>query len=397
MSLLSVENARSLTLEGLVPLGHEVVPLSDAHGRVLAVDLKARRNQPPENNSAMDGYAVRHCDITSTPVILDVIGEAPAGHPFAGVINVGQAVRIFTGGVLPQGADTIIIQENTIQTGARVQVMSGTKFGSFVRPRGLDFTIGQTLLKAPLSLRPRDIALAASMNHPEIPVMLKPRIALLSTGDEVVAPGDPHAEEMIVSSNSYGLLALIEKIGGTAINLGIVRDNCDDISHALKCDADIIVTLGGASVGDHDLVREGLKGALSLDFWRVAMRPGKPLMYGQLGNSRFLGLPGNPVSALVCGQIFLKPMIKALLGLGVDEDRPKMVPLAAPLGPNDERQDYLRATFVHEGNELRVKPFERQDSSMLLQLQRSSCFILRPPGMRCSKIGELVPVIELDL
>ena len=303
----------------------------------------------------------------------------------------------FTGGIMPKGADTIVIQENTTSADGWVDVLEPAVAGRYVRPKGLDFSAGETLLRAGLILRPRDIALAAAMNHAEIPVRTRPRVAILATGDEVVPPGDPRAANLIVSSNSYGLMALTEATGATALNLGIVPDDRQIIADALQCEADIIVTLGGASVGEHDLVRDGLEGALELDFWRIAMRPGKPLMHGKLGNARFLGLPGNPVSAMVCGQIFLKPMIRALLGLAPDDGAANEMMLGSPLPANDERQDYLRARIERRDGRPVVVAFDRQDSSMLRRLQEADCFILRPPHAPKADPGEQVPIVPIDL
>ncbi len=399
MSLLSVEQARARAVEGLDRIGTEMVPLARARARVLASDLCARRDQPPQANSAMDGYAVRHTDVASVPTRLKIIGSAPAGHPFEGTVGPGEAVRIFTGGVMPQGADAIVIQEDTTSDGKTVGISEASPEGRYVRPKGLDFSDGDTLLKADLVLRPRDIALAAAMNHGELAVRRRPRVAILSTGDEVVAPGDPRARELIVSSNSYGLMALVEAIGGVATNLGIAPDDAAAIGAALAgaTDADIIVTLGGASVGDHDLVRESLEGALELDFWRIAMRPGKPLMHGRIGTSRFLGLPGNPVSALVCGQLFLKPMVRTLLGLNSDDGLEQTARLGGNLAANDERQDYLRAERRITGDGAVVVAFKRQDSSMLRRLQQADCFIVRPPHAQAATTGEIVPIVPIDL
>jgi molybdopterin molybdotransferase len=399
MSLLRVEEAIARALSGLTPVGIETVALAHARGRVLACDLAARRDQPPQANSAMDGYAVRHEDVAAVPARLRVIGSAPAGHPFAGEVGPGETVRIFTGGVLPRGADTIVIQENTAADGDHVEVREPAAQGRYVRARGLDFHAGDVLLPAGLVLRPRDIALAAAMNHAELPVRRRPRVAILSTGDEVVAPGDPLAGELIVSSNSYGLMALVEAVGGLAANLGIAPDDAGRIGQTIGAcdDSDIIVTLGGASVGEHDLVRAGLEGALELDFWRIAMRPGKPLMHGRIGRARFLGLPGNPVSAMVCGQLFLKPMIRRLLGLAGDDGPLGTEPLGAPLPANDERQDYLRARREIAAGGPVVVAFERQDSSMLRRLQQADCFIVRAPHAPAAKAGDRVPVLPIDL
>lgn len=399
-SLLAVDDAVARATAGLTPLPAEDVPLAQARGRVLARDLEAGRTQPPHAVSAMDGYAVRHQDVSSPPARLEVVGAAPAGHPFSGSVGTGQAVRIFTGGVVPDGADAIVIQENTrTGDGSEVEVLSSVAAGLFVRPKGLDFSRGDRLLRAGMRLGARDIALAAAMNCPVVPVRVRPRVAVLATGDELVPPGHPRADELVVSSNSFGVIAALEAIGAEAVDLGIAPDDRAAIaaSIARAADMDIIVTIGGASVGEHDLVREGLSdGGLSLDFWRIAMRPGKPLMVGSLGRVRFLGLPGNPVSALVCTQVFLKPMVYALLGLDPDRYPMQTARLGADVAENDERQDYLRATLSQDGGILIATPFPKQDSSMLARLQQADCFVVRPPRAAALRVGEQVPILPVD-
>lgn len=349
----------------------------------------------------MDGYAVRAGDVASLPATLAVITEIPAGRPFAGSIGPGEAARIFTGGAIPDGADTIVIQENVeVVAAGKVRVTENSGAGQYVRPRGLDFHEGEALIPAGRCLTPRDIALAAAMNVPELAVTRRPRVAILATGDELVEPGIDPGPGQIVSSNGVGLAAFVETYGGEPINLGIAPDRLEALSEAITGagDAEILVTLGGASVGDHDLVQEALgKAGLDLDFWRIAMRPGKPLMFGQIGALRALGLPGNPVSALVCAQIFLKPMIEQLLGWDTDEPETRIARLGTPLPANDQRQDYLRARLARaEDGATVVTPFDRQDSSMLRTLAHANCLIVRPPHAPAAPAGTSVDVLPLD-
>ena len=401
MSLMPVADALARLLASVEPREVEQVVLAEANGRVLAQDLASTRTQPPFSASAMDGYAVRHADLAGIPARLTVIGEAPAGHGFAGMVKPGEAVRIFTGAPVPRGADTILIQEDTSRDGDIVTALEQPVSGAFVRPAGLDFRSGETLLTAPRTLGYRDVALAAAMNHATLPVRRKPVVAILATGDELVPPGENPGPDQIIASNHAGIAALVEDCGGTALDLGISPDDpvimTQHVHKALQSDADILVTLGGASVGDHDLVQDVL-GAEGMDlaFWRIAMRPGKPLMAGHLGKTKVLGLPGNPVSSLVCGLLFLRPLIATMLGFAESRCDETQAILGADINENDRRQDYVRATLeTGSDGQLVVTPFERQDSSMLGLLARSGALIIRPPHAPALAAGARVPILPL--
>ncbi|MBO6755676.1 MAG: molybdopterin molybdotransferase MoeA [Roseibium sp.] len=401
MSLMPVAEARRLLLEGVARRETELVDLSKANGRVLAEDLASTRTQPPFPASAMDGYAVRHADVAESSKTLSVIGEAPAGHAFGGSVGHGEAVRIFTGAPVPEGADTILIQENARRTGDVIEVLEPPAKAAFVRPAGLDFKSGERLLAAPTVLNFRGLALAAAMNHAQLPVVRRPVVAILATGDELVRPGENPAPDQIIASNHAGVAALVEDCGGVPLDLGISKDDpvelAGHVKTALAAEADILVTLGGASVGDHDLVQDVL-GAEGMDlaFWRIAMRPGKPLMAGHLGRTKVLGLPGNPVSSLVCSLLFLKPLLKTMLGLGETEYEERIAELGADLPENDRRQDYVRALLdTGTDGRLVVTPFEKQDSSMLGLLARSGALIVRPPHAPRAGAGENVPILML--
>jgi len=401
MSLMPVDEALNKLLAGVEPTDCEEVLLAAANGRFLAAPLASTRTQPPFAASAMDGYAIRHGDLETGESSLTVIGEAPAGHGFTGTVGEGQAVRIFTGAPLPEGTDTILIQENAEREGDKIGVLEKPSCGAFVRPAGLDFTKDDVLLEPPLRLSYRHLALAAAMNHALLPVRRRPKVAILATGDELVPPGTEPGPDQIIASNHAGIAALVEDCGGEALDLGISRDDpvelASHVRRALVGQADILVTLGGASVGDHDLVQEVLgREGMDLAFWRIAMRPGKPLMAGRLGRTKVLGLPGNPVSSLVCGLLFLKPLIAAMLGQPRDGTGPSIATLAAPLPQNDRRQDYVRATLSLDvdGRPL-VTPFSRQDSSMLNLLAKSGALIIRPPHAPALDAGAEVPVLVL--
>jgi len=397
MALTSVEDALSRLLHDVPVTASESVPLAGALDRVLAEDLSAERPQPPFPASAMDGYAVRSADAVSGAT-LQVIGESRAGARYDGALSAGQAVRIFTGAPVPDGADGILIQENAVASGTNIQVTTGVDAGRYIRPEGLDFAAGDTLLEAGIVMSARKIALAASMNRPALAVRRRPRVAVLSTGDELVPPGGKPGVDQIISSNGIGVSMLVSACGGEPDDRGIAADRIEAIDARLPApgEADILVLIGGASVGDHDLVQETLvRRGMELDFWRIAMRPGKPLMVGKLDRMHVLGLPGNPVSAMVCGHIFLKPLIHAMLGLPLRDSRVN-ARLAAPMVQNDERQDYVRATLSRAEDGLVVTPFSRQDSSMLATLAHSDALIIRPPHGPALAAGATVPVLLLD-
>ncbi len=395
--MISVAEARRRILSSIGTVGSEQISLSAAAGRTLAADVAARLTQPAHAVSAMDGYAVRAVDVATAPVELRVIGTAPAGKPFAGRVGAGEAVRILTGALLPHGADTIIIQEDTRATGDRVTVTEAAAKGRYVRRAGLDFRAGETLLRAGTVLTPRDIGLAAAMNVPWLPVRRKPRVAVLATGDEIVQPGEPLGDGQIVSSNAWALSAFIAANGGEPINIGIAPDNRATLGQmAVSAQgADLLLTSGGASVGEHDLVQSALGDVgLELDFWRIAMRPGKPLMFGRLRGAPVLGLPGNPVSSLVCSILFVGPILAAFLGRPDPEPATTRARLGVDLGENDRREDYLRAS-LSPGEPLTAVPFATQDSSMLATLAKADCLVIRPPLAPAIKAGSAVEIIAL--
>ena len=398
--LLPVAEAQQRIIDAVSPMPAEQISLTGGLGRVLAQDIAARRDQPPMAVSAMDGYAVRAADVENLPAILNVVGYAPAGSAFDGVVGPGDAVRIFTGAPVPEGADTIVIQENTEQSGETVRVLEGTApVGRFIRPAGLDFATGDILMKRGKVLTARDVGLAAAMNVPWLSVHRKPRISILATGDEIVMPGDPIGRDQIVSSNALSLAAFITALGGAPLDLGIAPDEEDGLK-ALAAGAggsDILVTTGGASVGDHDLVQRVLGDiGLEVDFWRIAMRPGKPLMFGRIGGTYLIGLPGNPVSSLVCAIMFLAPAIRTMLGIADVLPRKLSARLGTDLPENDEREDYLRASLTRDANgELVATPYGKQDSSMFATIARADALVVREPFAKPAKAGEPVEYIPL--
>ncbi|MBI1776329.1 MAG: molybdopterin molybdotransferase MoeA [Proteobacteria bacterium] len=381
--MIPVAEALRRLLDGLEPVGVEEVGVAEALGRVLAEDVRARVTQPPWPVSAMDGYAVRAADVATVPARLKVVGAIPAGASFAGAVGEREAVRIFTGAPLPTGADAIVIQEDTKREGEAVVVGESAPKGRYVRPAGLDFRAGEIGLAAGRVMSARDVGLAAAMNVPWLRVRRRPQVAILATGDEVVRPGDPLGPNQIVSSNGFALAALIAALGAMPISLGIAADTIESLvdraAHAAG--ADLLITTGGASVGDHDLVQQALgQKGLAVDFWKIAMRPGKPLMWGRMGRVPVLGLPGNPVSTLVCSLVFLKPALDRLMGLKETAQPTATARLTRALPANDRRQDYLRSTLAHgDGGALLVTPFEKQDSSMLSLMVRADCLVVRPP------------------
>jgi molybdopterin molybdotransferase len=397
--MIPVEEARARILDALAPVGAETVPLAEAWGRVLGAPLAARLTQPPADVSAMDGYALRAAD-GAAGARLRVIGSAPAGHPFAGSLGPGEAVRIFTGALLPDGADAILLQEDAAAEGAAVTVNEAVQPGRWIRRRGLDFAAGDPLLPAGRRLTARDIGLAAAANHPWLSVRRRPRVAILATGDEIVLPGEPLPPGGIVSSNAHALSALVRAAGAEPMVLPIAGDTEHGIAAAAAAarGADLLVTTGGASVGEHDLVQQALgPRGFALDFWKIAMRPGKPLIWGRLGEVPLLGLPGNPVSALVCGVLFLCPAIDRLAGLPAAPARFLPGLLGTALPANDRREDYLRAMVSRDAaGRLVATPAPRQDSSMLRILAGSDALLRRAPLAPAAAAGDSVELLLLQ-
>jgi molybdopterin molybdotransferase len=396
MALMPVDEARARILSNVKPLPPENVPLAQALDRVLAKPLSAKRDQPPFNSSAMDGYAVRSED---TATELTVIGTSAAGHAFNGKLKSGEAIRIFTGAPVPASADAVVIQENTTANGRVVIILQAAPAGQNIRPLGLDFKKGETLLPAAVRLNARDIGLAAAMNCDILSVRKRPLVAVIATGDELVLPGKKPRADQIVSSNSNALAAMAESFGANVINGGIVRDDLKATERAIlkMARADIIVTTGGASVGDHDFIQQALKNTgVKIDFWKIALRPGKPFMYGRKGRQQVLGLPGNPVSALVCARLFLKPLLDCLQGLPADE-APTMARLGTAMPANDGRQDYVRARLETAPDGSRTAtPYGKQDSSMQRTFREAHCLVIRPPNAPAAEVGDLIPILNLD-
>ncbi len=397
--MISVEEARARIVAKLRPTPVEVVALADAWDRVTAQPVLARLTQPPADVSAMDGYALRASDGT-LGARLCVIGSAPAGHPFAGAVGSGEAVRLYTGSLVPEGADAILLQEDATADGSLITVNEAVLGGRHIRRKGQDFTAGDAVIPQGRRLTARDIGLAAAANHPWLAVHRRPRIAILATGDEIALPGEPIPLGGIVSSNSHALAAFVRAAGGEPMVLPIARDSSEAIAAAADAadGADMLVTTGGASVGDHDLVVDGLKKrGLEVDFWKIAMRPGKPLMHGHLGATPVVGLPGNPVSALVCAVVFLVAAIDRLAGGMGRPAQPVSAVLGGALGANDHRADHLRATLTPstDGRPI-VTAFDRQDSAMLRRLALADAIILRPPHAPALEAGATVEAILLQ-
>ncbi len=404
MALMPVADALAKVLEHAAPLPSEDVALSEAHGRVLAQDLTALRTQPPADVSAMDGYAVRGADVETNGARLKVIGEVAAGHPFDGEVGRGECARIFTGGVLPRGADTVVIQEDVTRTGDHVVLKVAGRAGRHVRRAGIDFTEGAVLLPEGRSLTGRDVTLAAGMNHPRLRVRRRPKVAVFATGDELVRPGQKPGAGQIVYSNGYSVMALARDEGAEIIDLGIVADRLDDIVTSMRkaadLGADVLVTTGGASVGDHDLMQQAFAAqGVALSFWKVAMRPGRPLMHGRAGRMHVLGLPGNPVSAFVCSFLFLVPLLRKLSGRTDLASELESARLGAPLKANDERQDYLRATLgqAPDGGLPIATAFPSQDSSLTAPLAQAQCLIIRAPFAAAAEAGAMCRIVKLPL
>jgi molybdopterin molybdotransferase len=403
VALMPVTEALSAVLAGAEPLPEEMVALDAAHHRVLARDVAALRTQPPQAMSAMDGYAVRSADASAVAARLKVIGEVAAGRPFEKTVGKGEAVRIFTGGVVPEGADAIIIQEDTVVEGGGITITEAAIAGRHMRPAGVDFRKGEILLARGTHLTDRDLSLAAGMNYAELPVRRRPKVAILATGDELVMPGSNPGPGQIVYSNGYALRALARQEGAETIDLGIATDTVEattrGIRRARDSGADILITTGGASVGDHDLVKQSLEAeGVTIAFWRIAMRPGKPMMHGRLGALRVIGLPGNPVSAYVCGFLFLVPLIRALSGRTDIHHAHETALLGRDVAANDMREDYLRTRLeVRKDGELVATPVDHQDSSLLANLAAARALVIRPPFAPAARAGSPCDIFRLPL
>jgi molybdopterin molybdotransferase len=401
VALLSVADALAAVLAQAQPLPSEPVPLAAAAGRVLTADLAALRTQPPADVSAMDGYAVRGADVVA-PAVLKVIGEVAAGRPFDGAVGPGEAARIFTGAVMPAGADTVVIQEVTSRDGDSVAIKRPETTGRNVRRQGADFRQGDVLLQKGRRLSPRDIALAGAMNHAEVPAHRRPRLAVFATGDELVEPGTAPAPGQIVHSNGIAIAALARNEGAEATDFGIVPDRLDAtiaaVRRARTAGVDVLVTSGGASVGDYDFVQQAFAAeGMALSFWKVALRPGRPLMHGKLGDMQVLGLPGNPVSAYVCAVLFLVPLLRHLAGRTDLSLQPEPAVLGCALKANDERADYMRATLECRPDGTKTAtPFRAQDSSLLVPLAHADCLLVREPFAPAAEPGSPCVILNLQ-
>jgi molybdopterin molybdotransferase len=394
MTLLPVDAALKRLLALARPItDSETLPLDACAGRVLAGDLAARLTQPPFDASAMDGYAIRSADAHAS-ARLKLIGESAAGHAFSGTLGPGQTVRIFTGAPVPEGADAVLLQEDAIRhEDGSVSMTFLPSRGRHIRPKGQDFLEGEHVLRAGAVLTPARLMLAAAMDHAALPVLRRSRVGLLATGDELVRPGEPRAPSQIIASNTFAVAAIARGCGADVTDLGIARDTMADL--AARIDAaraarlDVLVTLGGASVGDHDLVQRAMKDAgMQLDFWQIAMRPGKPLMVGSLDGMIIVGLPGNPVSSMVCSLLFLEPLLSFLGGLAAPRREAEVI-VSRALPENDKRRDHLRSALTRDDQgRLLATPFEKQDSSMMNILAQSGCLVIREPFAPALASGE---------
>jgi molybdopterin molybdotransferase len=400
---MPVADALAAVLAGAEAMPEEMTALDLAYKRILARDLAALRTQPPQAMSAMDGYAVRTADAARAGARLKVTGEVAAGRPFDRAVGPGEAVRIFTGGVIPEDADAVIIQEDTIADGNSIDITEAAVLGRHIRRAGVDFREGDVLLRSGKELSDRDLSLAASMNYPLLPVRRRPKVALLATGDELVMPGQTPGPGQIVYSNGYALRALARAEGAEIIDLGIAADTLEattsGVRRAHDLGADVLITTGGASVGDHDLVKKALDAeGVAMAFWRIAMRPGKPLMHGRLGAMRVIGLPGNPVSSYVCAYLFLVPLIRKLCGRLTVHHATESALLGRAVAANDQREDYLRAHLTtREDGAVIVTPVNQQDSSLLGNLAAAQALLIRPPFAPAADAGTACDILRLPV
>ncbi|MEG3617480.1 gephyrin-like molybdotransferase Glp [Magnetovibrio sp. PR-2] len=400
MALIPVTEALNTVLSKMPEMCTEQVTLPDALGRVLAEDITARLTQPWADVCAMDAYAVRQDDVTTVPCELKVVGESAAGGSYDAEVKPGEAVRIFTGAPVPQGADTIIIQEDVERDGDTVKVLESAPAGKWIRRAGMDFAEGKVLIAAPKIMTARDLGLAAAANVPWVTVYRQPRVAIIATGNEVVMPGDPLADNQIISSNSVMLNAFVRALGGIALDLGIARDDEGSLTRLVQSasQADMLITIGGASVGDYDLVGKVLTNeGMDVCFTKVAMQPGKPVIFGTLNGTPVLGMPGNPVSVGASSTVYLRPCMRVMQGLPADEGPLETAKLAIDAPEGGARQEYMRATMeINTDGEKLVTPFSKQDSSLLANFAAADCLVIRAPHAPAAKAGERVEIIALN-
>jgi len=398
--MISVDEAWSRILKDIKPLHSEEIPITSALGRTLVEDIKAKRTTPADDSSAMDGYALIHGDLSPLPKTLEIIGEVPAGSPFAGSVGKNQCVRIFTGGIVPKGADTVVIQENTERNDTTVSILSAPDKGRNIRKAGMDFTSGDLLVEAGKPLNERDISLISAGNHGKIKVFRCPTVALIANGDELVSPGGKLTPGSVINSNTPALSALVQTVGAEVIGAEIIGDDLRAIKNAFQAasSADLIVTLGGASVGDYDFVLEAFEGAGgTMDFWKIAMKPGKPLMFGELAGKPVFGLPGNPNSAYVTAFLFVLPTLRALQGQAKPQPHTFPARAGADIPKTGDRELFLLASlsFSEESASFIATPHPRQDSSRMSTLQASHALIRRQAFQDAASSGDVVEVLPL--
>ena len=395
--MISVETAFKRIVDPAKPLATERLALAKCSGRVLSGPIGARRSQPGSDVSAMDGYAVKSTDLSGKDVSFKQIGESAAGAPFTGTVKSGETVRIFTGASMPKGADQVVIQENAGPVDGGIFTNESPAPEKNIRLMGYDFLEKQIVLEGGTFLTPKSLGIAASSGHSHLMVHRPPKIALLATGDELVSPdAKKFSTHETVNSTVPQLSAMITDIGGTVVDVGHAGDDLASLKRAIKDanDADILVTIGGASVGDRDFMQQALaEEGMKLDFWKVAMKPGKPLIFGRKDGQYILGLPGNPVSAFVCAMIYLRPLIDKLMGRPAPLPTGIPLPTATALKANGPRQDFMRARLIGRQGERHVDAAVSQDSGQLSVLAQSDGLIIRPPDAPAAEAGELVPFL----